>query len=518
MSAPRLERRHAARAARVPASAPRNIVGFPQLTAELKSTIHILIVDDERSLRESCATVLQYEGYQVSLSGRGDEARDMLKRTKFDIVLLDLYMEEVSGMRLLRTCLEVHPDTVVIMMTGNPSVDSSLEALRAGAWDYLPKPFSGTHLQILLGRAAHGVLVARESHAIQAEFARENGNSERVTVLGASPAFRRAIDLARRVAPTDASVFITGESGSGKELIAQFIHYHSRRSSRPLIAVNCAALPEALLESEMFGHCKGAFTGAVRDKPGLLEAANGGTLLLDELVEMSKPIQAKLLRVIQDGVVRRVGSETTDAVVNVRFIACTNCNPEDAVAAGTLREDLYYRLRVVPIRVPSLRERPTDILLLAEHFLSYYWTRHRGSGAPPPRFTEAAIRSLRARAWKGNVRELENVVEHMVVLLEPGSEIRPEDIPALDKTSSASSAPSIMTSEVTTEEPYYSARDRLVASFELQYLTQLVTEARGNMSRAARAARLDRTTLYRLIERHGLHRKAIRETNDPPPL
>src|SRR5437867_3526797 len=257
MSAPRLERRHAARAARVPASAPRNIVGFPQLTAELKSTIHILIVDDERSLRESCATVLQYEGYQVSLSGRGDEARDMLKRTKFDIVLLDLYMEEVSGMRLLRTCLEVHPDTVVIMMTGN-----------------------------------------------------------------------------RRVAPTDASVFITGESGSGKELIAQFIHYHSRRSSRPLIAVNCAALPEALLESEMFGHCKGAFTGAVRDKPGLLEAANGGTLLLDELVEMSKPIQAKLLRVIQDGVVRRVGSESTDAVVNVRFIACTNCNPENAVAAG----------------------------------------------------------------------------------------------------------------------------------------------------------------------------------------
>jgi len=484
----------------------RNVVSLPALTPELKASIQVLIVDDERTLRESCATVLRYEGFQVTLCGRGDEARDLLKRTKFDVVLFDLYMSEVPGMRLLRTCLEAHPDTIAIMITGNPSVESSLEALRAGAWDYLPKPFSGTHLQILLGRAAHTVVVARESQTVQAEFAREHGNSERVTVLGAAPSFRRAVDLARRVAPTDASVFITGESGSGKELIAQFIHHHSRRSSRPMVAVNCAALPEALLESEMFGHCKGAFTGAVRDKPGLLEAANGGTLLLDELAEMSKPIQAKLLRVIQDGVVRRVGSETTDAVVNVRFIACTNRDPEEAVAAGLLREDLYYRLRVVPIPVPPLRERPGDILLLAEHFLAYYWARHRGAGAPPPQFTEAAARSLRARAWKGNVRELENVVEHMVVMLEPGSQIRPENIPALGGQGPAGvGAP--VPAEVNTEEPYYAARDRLVASFELQYLTQLVMEARGNMSRAARAAGVDRTTLYRLMERHGLHRK-----------
>src|SRR5437867_8045467 len=508
MSAPRLERRHAARAARVPASAPRNIVGFPQLTAELKSTIHILIVDDERSLRESCATVLQYEGYQVSLSGRGDEARDMLKRTKVDIVLLDLYMEEVSGMRLLRTCLEAHPGTVVIMMTGNPSVDSSLEALRAGAWDYLPKPFSGTHLQILLGRAAHGVLVARESHAIQAEFARENGNSERVTVLGASPAFRRAIDLARRVAPTDASVFITGESGSGKELIAQFIHYHSRRSSRPLIAVNCAALPEALLESEMFGHCKGAFTGAVRDKPGLLEAANGGTLLLDELVEMPKSIQAKLLRVIQDGVVRRVGSETTDAVVNVRFIAATNTNPEQAVQSGLLREDLYYRLRVVPIHVPSLRERPEDIPVLAERFLAHYWGRHRNQADPAPKFSRSALWALGAHSWPGNVRELQNVIEHAVVLLEPGAEIRAEDIPFIE---TAATDPEKLADEEPEgdEASYYSARDRLLARFDRRYLTRVVMRAGGNLSKAARLAQVDRTTFYRLMERHGLQRDLL---------
>jgi DNA-binding NtrC family response regulator len=519
------------------ASLPTSEVsGLGHLTPELKSSIRVLIVDDERTLRESCASVLRYEGYQVTICTRGDEARDTLKKTRFDIVLLDLYMSEVPGLKLLRTCLENHKDTIAIMITGNPSVETSLEALRAGAWDYLPKPFSGTHLQILIGRAAHAISVARESQVMQAAFARDNGNSELVTVLGAAPGFRRVMDLARRVAPTDASVFITGESGCGKELIAQFIHYHSRRSSRPLVAVNCAALPEPLLESEMFGHCKGAFTGAVRDKPGLLEAAHGGTLLLDELIEMSKPIQAKLLRVIQDGVVRRVGSESTDAVVNVRFVSATNRNPEESVAAGVLREDLYYRLRVVPIHVPPLRERPSDIRPLAEYFLSSYWTRHRGATAPMPKFSEAAARALRIRPWKGNVRELQNVVEHMVVLVEPGCEITPEDIPAMGDAPAADIAAGAAEAEaadavgaagtggagaggggwrrpeVSTEEPYYAARDRLVAEFELQYLTKLLLEAGGNMSKAARTAGMDRTTLYRLLERHGLDRRVLTQS------
>src|SRR5256885_12984652 len=192
------------------------IIAISQLTAEIKSTIRILIVDDERTLRESCASVLQYEGYQVSLCSRGEEAKDLLKHTAFDIVLLDLYMTEVPGMRLLRTCLDAHPDTIAIMITGNPSVETSLEALRLGAWDYIPKPFSATHLQILIGRAAHAVMVARESHAMQEAFAREHGNSELVRVLGTTPAFKRAVDLARRLPPTDASVFVTGEIGSRK--------------------------------------------------------------------------------------------------------------------------------------------------------------------------------------------------------------------------------------------------------------------------------------------------------------
>jgi DNA-binding NtrC family response regulator len=474
---------------------------------EQKARIRILIVDDEHTLRESCASVLRQEGYDATVSGRGQEALDLLKRRAFDIVLVDLYMPQVGGLALLRATLATNRDTLVVVMTGNPSVDSSVEALRQGAFDYLPKPFSATHLQILIGRAVHTLLVAHETREQQAELEPHQVASGKLTLLGTAPAFRRAVELVRKVAPTDASVFITGESGSGKEMIAQFIHHNSRRSSRPFVAVNCAALPEGLLESEMFGHRKGAFTGAVRDKPGLLEAANGGTLFLDELIDMPKPIQAKLLRVIQDGVVRRVGSETTDAVVNVRFIAATNSDPDAAVKAGAMREDLYYRLRVVPIHVPPLRERPEDITLLAEYFLSTYWVRHRSKGAPFPTLTDAAVRALCAYMWRGNVRELQNVIEHVAVIVEPGAAIRAEDLLLAGDPAPAAAGPnsgSLISTML--EESYHVARDRMIAQFERQYLTWLVNRAAGNMSKAARIAGVDRTTLYRMMERHGLQR------------
>ncbi|HEX5436722.1 MAG TPA: sigma-54 dependent transcriptional regulator [Gemmatimonadaceae bacterium] len=476
---------------------------------EVKASIAVLVVDDDRTLREGCASVLQLDGYNVTFCGRGDEAVELVKRRKFAIILVDLYMTPISGMDILKATLEAHKDTIVVVMTGNPSVTTSIEALRAGAWDYLPKPFSATHLQLLIGRASHAVMVARETHELHSQLAAQSGNSDKLTLLGVSPAFRKAVELARKVASTDASVMITGESGTGKEVIAQFIHHHSRRASRKLVPINCAALPEPLLESEMFGHRKGAFTGADRDKPGLLETANGGTLFLDELTEMSHPIQAKLLRVLQDGVVRRVGSEQQDAVVDIRFISATNRDPQEAVNSGMLREDLFYRLRVVPIKLPPLRQRLEDIPLLANHFLAHYWERHRQPGDAAPKLSEASMDFLRSRPWRGNVRELQNVIEHVAVLAEPGHVVAPEDIPVYDE---ASTTPRPVASGFPLglmDEPYHAAKDRLIAQFEKEYLARLSMRAGGNMSRAARLANIDRTTLYRLMEKHNVRRDEL---------
>ncbi|HEX5581003.1 MAG TPA: sigma-54 dependent transcriptional regulator [Gemmatimonadaceae bacterium] len=473
-----------------------------------KASLSLLIVDDDRTLREGCANILQLDGFDVQTMGRGDEAVELLRRKKFDIVLVDLYMTPVTGMDILAAALEAHKETIVVLMTGNPSVTTNIEALQAGAWDYLPKPFSASHLQVLVGRAAHAVLVARETRVMRQELLEVGGNSDRMHLLGVSASFRKAVELARRVAPTDASVMISGESGTGKEMIAQFIHRHSRRASRSLVAVNCAALPEQLLESEMFGHRKGSFTGADRDKPGLLETANGGTFFLDELTEMSHPLQAKLLRVIQDGVVRRVGSEQNDAVVDVRFISATNRDPQEAVNQSVLREDLYYRLRVVPIKLPPLRQRVEDIPLLARHFLAHYWERHRQPGNPPPELTPDCVAFLQSRPWRGNVRELQNVIEHVAVIAETNRPIGPDDIPVYDDDKPRSAVVSGITPELMLDT-YHSAKDRLVAQFEQEYLTRLVARAGGNMSRAARLAGIDRTTLYRLMEKHGVSRDEL---------
>jgi DNA-binding NtrC family response regulator len=472
---------------------------------DVKSSIRVLVVDDERTLRESCASVLQMDGFNVTVIGRGEEALEAVKRRNFDIVLLDLYMSQVSGMDLLRAILHHHRDTIVVVMTGNPSVTSSIEALRAGAWDYLPKPFSATHLQVLIGRASHAVMVSRETHDLRAQLVAQSDMGEKFTMIGISPSFRKAVELARKVAGTDASVLISGESGTGKELIAQFIHHHSRRASRQLVPINAAALPEPLLESEMFGHRKGAFTGADRDKPGLLETANGGTLFLDELTEMPMSIQAKLLRVIQDGVVRRVGSEQADAVVDVRFVSAMNRDPEEAVKQGLLREDLYYRLRVVPIKLPPLRKRLEDIPILASHFLTHYWQRHRQAGDRAPRLSEESMAFLRSRPWKGNVRELQNVIEHVAVLAEPDRLIQPDEIPIYDDVADWPAETGGMPGGVL-DEGFHSAKDRVIAHFEREYLTRLVGRAGGNMSKAARLASIDRTTLYRLMDKHSFQR------------
>lgn len=478
--------------------------------SEFRATLSILLIDDERTLRETCRSILTGLGYRVEVASKGEEGLRMLQKRSYDIVLSDLYLPDVSGIELCQAALERSPDTLVVVMTGNPSVASNVEVLRAGAWDYLPKPFSATHMEILIGRAAHTVMVARESRDDPGSLSAAGGRDDDAP-LGVSQSFVRCLDLARKVSTTDASVFITGETGAGKEMIAQFIHRRSRRRGRPIVAVNCAAFPEGLLESEMFGHVRGSFTGAVRDKAGLLETASGGTMFLDELTEMPKSLQAKLLRVIQDGVVRRVGSNSTSSVVNVRFIAASNRDAEQAVRDGVLREDLYYRLRVVPISIPALRERPEDIALLASHFLKVYWRQHRGGDSRVPSLSAEALRALQAYSWPGNVRELQNAIEHAVVLLEPGQQVLAADIPLQGGVlrSTATRADDLNLSGDLLQESYHAARERVIAQFERRYIEELVAAADGNMSKAARIAGVDRTTLYRLMERHGLHREAV---------
>ncbi|HEV8380695.1 MAG TPA: sigma-54 dependent transcriptional regulator [Gemmatimonadales bacterium] len=482
----------------------------PAPDAAAAANIRVLVVDDEDTLRESCASLLADDGYNVTMTGVAREAQALLRYNVFDVLLLDWYMSEIPGAELLPLALAANPQTRVIAVTGKPTLASSLEAMRIGAFAYLAKPFSAMQLALMVGQAAHATLTAREALQRSQQLEQAGENSDKIRILGLSPAFRGAIARARKVAPTDASVLLSGESGAGKELFAQFIHHHSHRASRPFLALNCAALPEPLLESEMFGHRRGAFTGAIRDKPGLLEAADGGTLMLDELIEMPKPVQAKLLRAIQDGVVRRVGSETADAVVNVRFIAATNREPEKAVVEGALREDLYYRLSVVPIHVPSLRDRTEDVELLATSFLAHYWRKYRGPDIPLPSLGKSAIGALQAHPWPGNVRELQNVIEQAVVFLEPATEVRAEDLPFPTIPTAAPEPDEGMGPNpelgATSDGGYYGARDRLLAKFERQFLTRAIVRAGGNLSKAARQCGIDRTTFYRLMERHGLQR------------
>jgi len=459
-----------------------------------------LIVDDDRTLREGCASVLRSEGFIVEVTARGEEAIEMVRRQRFDIMFVDVYMTPVSGIDVLKTVMATAPNTLVVLMTGNPSVESSIEAMQMGAWEYLSKPYSGTQLQLILGRAAHTVTARRESEAPLSDSSDAAGG----LLVGNSAAFRRATELAKKAAPTNAAVMIVGETGTGKEVLAQYIHQNSRRSRRRLVPINCAAIPEQLLESEMFGHRKGAFTGADREKMGLLELADGGTLFLDELSEMSMPLQAKMLRVLQDGIVRRVGSEQEDAVVDVRFVSATNRDPRESIRSKLLREDLYYRLNVVQITIPPLRDRAEDIPLLANHFLRAYWARHRSAKDAIPEFSEETLDFLVTRPWRGNVRELQNFVEHVTILAQPASKIQIHQLPLdqeVDLGSAIAGLPLMPSSDA-----YHVAKEQVLATFEKTYVTRLVARASGNMSRAARLASVDRTTLYRLLERHGFRR------------
>ena len=458
--------------------------------------ISVLICDDEELLVKSCGQILSSEGYAVQTEGRGKNALEAVRRHHPDIVLTDLMLPDMDGLALLKEIKKLAPETLVVMITGFATVDSSVEAIRAGAYDYIPKPFTATQLRILIGRAAQQVQLVRDNAQLRDQLKRTYSFEN---IIGTSESIQKVFSMVSRVAPTDASVFISGESGTGKELIARALHANSRRSGRAFMAINCAALPDHLLESELFGHEKGAFTGADNLRRGLLEVASGGSFFLDEISEMSMDLQAKLLRVIQERRIRRVGGEV-EIPIDVRWISATNRDPEQAVRDGNLRQDLLYRLNVVPLRLPPLRERPEDVPALLQHFLKRFGGDYdRGN----LRFSADAVRVLSEYAWPGNVRELQNVVERTVSLCLPGQEITVEDLPeeiTAVRATSGGRAPAHYSADM----PFHDAKSDAVTVFEKEYLRDLLRRHSGNISQAARTAGIDRKTIHRMLARYGL--------------
>ncbi len=460
----------------------------------------VLVVDDESHIRESCRQILEDRGFRVITASRCAEAMELIRARRPAIILADMRLPDGEGMTLLRAAREGDPEAVFIVITGFATVDASTDAFRQGVYDYLAKPFSALQLQILVGRAARQVTLARENRELRERF-RSEYTVERM--VGSSSAMQEVFGLIQRIAPTDASVFISGESGTGKELVARAVHARSRRSARRFVAVNCAALPPQLLESELFGHERGAFTGAVARKEGLLEHASGGTFFLDELCEMPLELQAKLLRVIQERRIRRVGGHQ-ESVVDLRFLAATNRDPARAVEEGMLRKDLYFRLNVVPIRLPPLRERVTDVPVLLQHFLKNYTSQYHGEGAAPPRIGAEAGAALRAYPWPGNVRELQNLAERLVSLGEPGKELRWEDLPEEIRHPDGFAVPGAVQVHRPSGLAFREAKALAVDAFERSYLRELMARHKGNISSAAREAQVDRRTVHRMLKRHGL--------------
>lgn len=367
----------------------------------------ILVVDDEQSLREVLSIMLKRTGYAVTSVADGEEAIELLSKDIFDLVITDLRMPKIDGMEVLKAAKSASPETVVLIITAFASADSAVEAMKQGAYDYLTKPFQVDEVQLIIRNALEKRRLTTENILLKREMASQSSFSQ---LVGQSDAMQKVFDVVRKVADSKSNVLICGESGTGKELVARAIHYNSSRNALPFVAVNCSAVPETLLESELFGHMKGSFTGAISNKAGLFEVANGGTVFLDEIGDTTPTIQVKLLRVIQEREFRRVGG-TQDVKVDVRIVAATNKDLEKAVADGSFREDLYYRLDVIPIRLPPLRMRSGDIPLLVNHFLERF---SRESGKPLPVLSSEAMCVLLGHEWRGNVRELENLIERVV--------------------------------------------------------------------------------------------------------
>lgn len=447
----------------------------------------IMIVDDEPSMVEVIATLCREKGHQAMPFSSSVAALDQLEKTAPQLVIVDIKMEKVGGFDILRECREKLPNTAVIMITGYASVETAVDAMKLGAFDYITKPFKIDELQLTVQRALDFQAAIRENVYLKREL-KEKYKFE--NIIGTSGKMQAIYNLIAKVADTDSTILIQGESGTGKELVARALHFNSHRQHHPFVAINCSALPENLLESELFGHKKGSFTGAVQDKLGLFEEANEGTIFLDEVNSMAPALQTKLLRVLQERHIRRVG-ETKSVAINVRVVAAANEALSEKIKGGGFREDLYYRLAVIPLELPPLRDRLEDVPLLVNHFL----TKNAAQSSTEPKKIEAKALELLGRySWPGNVRELENAVERACALCENGV-IQPEDLP-----------PHVANNHDTTvnganvEWRIGQKLDEFVRGMERRYIEQ--TLAFNNDSREKTAGMLDISiaTLYRKLD------------------
>ena len=456
----------------------------------------ILVVDDEMVVCESCQRILEEEGYEIETALSGMEAFEKMKENPFDIVITDLKMPGIDGMEVLRTLRRDYPDVIVIMITGFSTVETAVEAMKLGAFDYIPKPFTPDEVSVVVKKAAEKRSLLLENLYLRQELQEKYGFGN---IVGKSKKMQEIYHIITKVAPTDSTVLIYGQSGTGKELIARAIHFNSPRRDKQFVPVDCAVLSENLLESELFGHIRGSFTGAVTTKPGLFEVADGGTVFLDEVGNISLSIQAKLLRVLQEREFTPVGG-TKSKKVDIRLIAATNKDLEKMIKEETFREDLYYRLNIVPIRLPTLKERQEDIPLLAGHFLKKY---SEEMGKTIKGFTSEAMEKLIKHPWPGNVRELENLVERSVVMCEedmirgellilPGQEEKEE--PA---------APVPITSEGL-KEIKKQLREKAVEEVEKAFVISALERNRWNVTRAAEEVGMLRPNFQALMRKYNL--------------
>jgi DNA-binding NtrC family response regulator len=453
---------------------------LPEIERARAAAGKILVVDDQKNMRATTAIVLRQGGHAVEEAEDGAAAIQRLEGEAFDVVLTDLRMATVDGMAVLRETRRIAPETQVIVMTAYGTIESAVDAMRQGACDFVAKPFKEDELLLRVSKALEKRRLLGEVSLLAGELRRRDGLEH---IVGRSGAMREVLDRVLRVAPTDATVLVTGESGTGKELVARAIHVASRRGNKPFVPVNCAAITETLLESELFGHAKGAFTGATRARRGMFEEANGGTIFIDEIAETAPGFQAKLLRSLQEGEIRRVG-ESTPVQVDVRVIAASNQDLRRAIAERRFREDLYYRLNVVPVRIPPLRERMEDVPLLAAHFVARYNAR----GGAAKTLTREGLARLLEHDWPGNVRELENVIEQAAAL-SPGPEIRASDVHIETIRGAAAALGDGRTLAEAVEEA------------ERRAIEAAVARCAGDLGRVARELGVSATTLWRKMKR-----------------